>query len=139
MPPRKRKSLAPDAPLPLFPRRFSISLWGKGPLSVEELDELAVLPNGTRDVLGRWIEQTEGAKFWMKVFTDLKVRGCQDILIAVTDGLKGPRRVATKLIWLALRNITAQWARTSPYWRAAMNQFAILYEERFTNAARTLG
>src|SRR6476619_2960960 len=50
---------------------------------------LAVLPNGTRDILGLWIEQTEGAKFWMNVFTDLKVRGCQDILIAVTDGLKG--------------------------------------------------
>ena len=50
---------------------------------------LAVLPDGTRDILGIWIEQTEGAKFWMKVFTDLKVRGCQDILIAVTDGLKG--------------------------------------------------
>jgi len=45
---------------------------------------LAVLPNGTREILGIWIEQTEGAKFWMKVFTDLKVRGCQDILIAVT-------------------------------------------------------
>jgi putative transposase len=50
---------------------------------------LAVLPDGTRDILGLWIEQTEGAKFWMKVFTDLKARGCQDILIAVTDGLKG--------------------------------------------------
>jgi transposase-like protein len=50
---------------------------------------LAVLPDGTRDILGLWIEQTEGAKFWLKVFTDLKTRGCQDILIAVTDGLKG--------------------------------------------------
>jgi putative transposase len=50
---------------------------------------LAVLPDGTRDILGIWIEQTEGAKFWMKVFTDLKTRGCHDILIAVTDGLKG--------------------------------------------------
>ena len=50
---------------------------------------LAMLPDGTRDILGLWIEQTEGAKFWMKVFTDLKTRGCQDILIAVTDGLKG--------------------------------------------------
>ncbi len=50
---------------------------------------LAVLPDGTRDILGLWIEQTEGAKFWMKVFADLKARGCQDILIAVTDGLKG--------------------------------------------------
>lgn len=50
---------------------------------------LAVLPDGRRDVLGLWIEQTEGAKFWLKVFTDLKTRGCEDILIAVTDGLKG--------------------------------------------------
>jgi putative transposase len=50
---------------------------------------LAVLPDGTRDILGLWIENTEGAKFWMKVFNDLKTRGVQDILIAVTDGLKG--------------------------------------------------
>jgi len=50
---------------------------------------LGVLPDGTRDVLGLWIENTEGAKFWMKVFNDLKTRGVGDILIAVTDGLKG--------------------------------------------------
>ena len=50
---------------------------------------LAVLPDGSRDILGMWIEQTEGTKFWTKVFADLKARGCQDILIAVTDGLKG--------------------------------------------------
>src|SRR5262245_49077739 len=214
---------------------------------------LAVLPDGSRDILGIWIEQTEGAKFWMKVFTDLKTRGCQDILIAVTDGLKGMeealaavfpattlqtcivhlirhslafgnfkerkhlaaalrpiytapsadlgsaalddfergswgrkfptvvaawrrawtyvipffafppeiRRLiyttnalesvhaqlrkiiktrghfphddaATKLIWLALRNITAKWERTPSYWRPAMNQFAILYGDRFS-------
>jgi putative transposase len=214
---------------------------------------LAVLPDGTRDILGIWIEQTEGAKFWLKVFTDLKTRGCLDILIAVTDGLKGMsealavaypattlqtcvvhlirnsldlagwqdrkplaralrqiytaasveaavtalesfaegpwgqrfptivkmwrqawehvipffafppavRRViyttnalesvharvrkviktrghfptdeaATKLIWLALRNITADWLRAAHHWRDAMNHFAILYEDRFT-------
>ena len=50
---------------------------------------LGVLPNGTRDILGLWIENTEGAKFWLKVFNDLKTRGVNDILIAVTDGLKG--------------------------------------------------
>ena len=50
---------------------------------------LGVLPDGTRDILGLWIEGTEGAKFWMKVFNDLKTRGVNDILIAVTDGLKG--------------------------------------------------
>ena len=214
---------------------------------------LAVLPDGTRDILGLWIEQTEGAKFWLKVFTDLKTRGCQDILIAVTDGLKGMaealeasyprttlqtcivhllrgsleyvgwkdrkhvaaalrhiytapsadaaasaldtfeqgpwgtrfpmiakawrrawthvvpffafppaiRRVlyttnvlesvharlrkiiktrghfpndeaATKLLWLALRNITRDWVLPLRTWRDAMTQFALLYDDRFT-------
>jgi transposase-like protein len=40
----------------------------------------------------------------------------------------------TKLIWLALRNITADWTRPTREWKAAMNQFAILYEDRFTLA-----
>ena len=214
---------------------------------------LGILPDGSKDILGLWIENTEGAKFWMKVFNDLKTRGCNDILIAVTDGLKGMpealaavvpattlqtcivhlirnsldyaswkdrkalaaaikpiytapsaeaaqaeldaladgpwgskfptvvaawrrawdkvipffafppevRKViyttnaiesvnarlrkiiktrghfpsddaATKLIWLALRNITADWGRPANTWKVAMNQFAILYEDRFT-------
>ncbi|MDQ3024790.1 MAG: IS256 family transposase [bacterium] len=217
---------------------------------------LGVLPDGSRDILGLWIEGTEGAKFWMKVFNDLKTRGIGDILIAVTDGLKGMpealgavfpattlqtcivhlirnsldyaswkdrkllaaairpiytaanaeaalaeldafeqgpwgkkfptvvgswrrawshvipffafppqiRKViyttnaiesvnarlrkiiktrghfpsddaATKLIWLALRNITADWGRAAKDWKEAMNQFAILYEDRFTKVA----
>ena len=217
---------------------------------------LGVLPDGTRDILGLWIEGTEGAKFWMKVFNDLKTRGVNDILIAVTDGLKGMaealgavfpattlqtcivhlirnsldyaswkerkllaaaikpiytapsaeaaqakldefeagpwgkkfptvvaswrrawshvipffafppqvRRViyttnaiesinsqlrkiiktrghfpsddaASKLLWLALRNITADWGRAAKDWKEAMNQFAILYEDRFTKVA----
>ena len=50
---------------------------------------LGVLPDGTRDILGLWVENNEGAKFWMKVFNDLKTRGVHDILIAVTDGLNG--------------------------------------------------
>ena len=39
---------------------------------------------------------------------------------------------ATKLIWLALRNITATWAKEANFWRSARNQFAIVYGERFT-------
>ena len=214
---------------------------------------LGVRPDGTRDILGLWIENTEGAKFWMKVFNDLKTRGVADILIAVTDGLKGMgealgvvypettlqtcivhlirnsldyanwkerkalaaaikpiykaasaeaaeveldafeegpwgqkfptvvaswrrawsnvipffafppavRKViyttnaiesvnarlrkilktrghfpsddaAAKLIWLALRNITAKWSHAAHDWKEAMNQFAILYQDRFT-------
>ena len=46
---------------------------------------------------------------------------------------------ATKLIWLALRNITADWGRAAHNWKEAMNQFAILYEERFTRAGSRLG
>ena len=216
---------------------------------------LGILPDGSKDILGIWIENTEGAKFWMKVFNDLKTRGCNDILIAVTDGLKGMgealavaypattlqtcivhlirnsldyaswkdrkalavaikpiykavsaeaalaeldafeqsewgskfptvvaawrrvwdkvipffafppevRRViyttnaiesvnarlrkiiktrghfpsdeaATKLIWLALHNITADWGRAANHWKSAMNQFAILYQDRFEKA-----
>ncbi|HET8777660.1 MAG TPA: IS256 family transposase [Candidatus Limnocylindria bacterium] len=50
---------------------------------------LALTAEGEKEVLGLWIEQTEGAKFWLKVMNDLKTRGVQDILIAVVDGLKG--------------------------------------------------
>jgi putative transposase len=217
---------------------------------------LGVRRDGTREILGVWIENTEGAKFWMKVFNDLRTRGVTDILIAVTDGLKGMpqalevvfprttlqtcivhlirnsldyaswkdrkplaaalrpiyaaasaeaalealdafeagewgrkfptvvaawrrawdqvipffsfppeiRRViyttnaiesvnarlrkiiktrghfptddaASKLIWLALRNITADWGKPAHHWKEAMNQFAILYAERFTQEA----
>ncbi len=50
---------------------------------------LGVRPDGSRDILGLWIESTKGARFWMKVFNDLRARGVNDILIAVTDSLKG--------------------------------------------------
>jgi transposase-like protein len=50
---------------------------------------LGVTVDGDRDVLGMWFQETEGAKFWMQVLTDLKQRGVQDILIACVDGLKG--------------------------------------------------
>jgi putative transposase len=50
---------------------------------------LGVTLDGDRDVLGMWFQETEGAKFWMQVLTDLKTRGVQDILIACVDGLKG--------------------------------------------------
>jgi putative transposase len=50
---------------------------------------LGIKPSGEKEVLGLWIEQSEGAKFWLKVMNDLKNRGVADILIAVVDGLKG--------------------------------------------------
>jgi len=50
---------------------------------------LGVAADGSRDVLGLWIEQNEGARFWLGVMNELKTRGVGDILIAVVDGLKG--------------------------------------------------
>ena len=50
---------------------------------------IGMRPSGHKEVLGLWIEQTEGAKFWMRVMSEIKARGTQDILIAVVDGLKG--------------------------------------------------
>lgn len=50
---------------------------------------LGVRPDGIKEVLGLWIDETESATFWLSVFNELKGRGVQDILIAVTDGLAG--------------------------------------------------
>ena len=50
---------------------------------------LGITGDGEREVLGLWIAENEGAKFWLSVMTELRNRGVQDILIAVVDGLKG--------------------------------------------------
>ncbi len=50
---------------------------------------LGVEADGTKDILGIWIETTEGARFWLRVMTELKNRGVEDVPIAVVDGLKG--------------------------------------------------
>lgn len=50
---------------------------------------LGVLADGRKVVLGLWIEQNEGAKFWLRVMNELKNRGVEDIMLAVVDGLKG--------------------------------------------------
>src|SRR5919107_4201596 len=50
---------------------------------------LGVRADGGKEVLGLWLEQNEGAKFWLRVMNELKNRGVDDILLAVVDGLKG--------------------------------------------------
>ena len=50
---------------------------------------IGITCSGDKEVLGLWIEQSEGAKFWLRVMNELKARGTQDLLIAVVDGLKG--------------------------------------------------
>ena len=50
---------------------------------------LGIRPDGTKEILGLWIEQSEGTKFWLRVMNELKSRGVEDVLIAIVDGLKG--------------------------------------------------
>ena len=50
---------------------------------------LGVRADGTKEILGLWLEQNEGAKFWLQVLNELRNRGVEDVLIAVVDGLKG--------------------------------------------------
>ena len=50
---------------------------------------LGVRADGAKDILGLWLEQSEGAKFWLRVMNELRNRGVEDILLAVVDGLKG--------------------------------------------------
>jgi len=50
---------------------------------------IGITMTGEKDVLGLWLAQTEGAKFWLQVVTELRNRGVQDIFIACVDGLKG--------------------------------------------------
>lgn len=50
---------------------------------------LGVRADGIKEILGLWIEQNEGAKFWLRVMNELRNRGVEDVLVAVVDGLKG--------------------------------------------------
>src|SRR6516162_5856689 len=92
---------------------------------------LALNSEGEKEVLGLWIEQTEGAKFWLKVMNELKVRGLNDILIAVVDGLKGfPEAIKTVYqaanadqALVRLEEFEAEWGKRYPAigqaWRRA--------------------
>ena len=58
---------------------------------------LGINMDGHKELLGMWLAENEGAKFWLSVLTELKNRGLQDILIACVDGLKGfPEAIATE-------------------------------------------
>jgi putative transposase len=81
--------------------------------------------SGYKEILGLWIEQNEGAKFWLKVMTELKNRGTQDILVAVVDGLKGfpeaiesvfpEARVQTCIVHLIRHSLSfASWKERRP-------------------------
>ncbi len=84
---------------------------------------LGIQADGQRDVLDLWIEQTGGAKFWLKVFNELKARG------------HFPNdEAAIKLLWMALRNVLAKSVCAAFDRKSATSQFAILFGDRFTQA-----
>ena len=101
--PRDRQGRFEPALIAKYQRRFPgfdqkiIALYARG---IKIRDEgavknkavylaIGVRCSGHKEVLGIWIEQTEGAKFWLRVMTEIRNRGTHDVLIAVVDGLKG--------------------------------------------------
>ena len=75
---------------------------------------LGITCQGEKEVLGLWIEQTEGAKFWLKVMNELRTRGVGDILIAVVDGLTGfPDAIAAVFPQTAVQTCIVHLIRNS--------------------------
>lgn len=113
---------------------------------------LPIRADGCKELLGVWIEQNEGAKFWLKVMNELPNRGVEDILIksfhfthqepeyADSQGAQEPGhfpgdKSATKLIYLALKNLPKKWTMPLKRWKSAMNQFTIQYGGRIFQAS----
>jgi putative transposase len=87
--------------------------------------------DGIKQVLGLWTEQTEGAKFWLRVMTNAIESLNRSLRKAVkTRGHFPNDQAATKLLYLAIKNLAEKWKRQPKDWAAAMNQFAILFDER---------
>lgn len=83
------RPLAAIYPLVIFDALF-VSIRDEGVVKKKAVYlALGVRKDGTREILGLWIQETEGARFWLRVMNDLHARGVEDILIAVVDGLKG--------------------------------------------------
>ena len=85
----QQRPLDPVYPL-IFFDAIRVKIRDEGMVRNKAIDvALGVRADGRKEVLGLWIEQNEGAKFWLRVMNELKNRGVDDILLAVVDGLKG--------------------------------------------------
>lgn len=104
---------------------------------------IGVRCSGHKEILGLWIEQQEGAKFWFKVMTELRQRGTQDVLVAVVDGLRGfpeaieavfpEARVQTCIVHLIRHSMQfASWKERKPL-AAALK---LIYRADTAEAAR---
>src|SRR5215212_9840575 len=74
---------------------------------------LGVRADGSKEILGLWLEQNEGAKFWLRVMNEIKNRGVEDVLIAVVDGLKGfPEAITAVFPQATVQTCIVQTIRT---------------------------
>jgi putative transposase len=99
--------------------------------------------DGKKEVLGIWVEHTEGARFWLRVMNDLKARGIEDVLIVVCDGLTGlPAAVET--VWpeaivqtciVHLTRASLRWVNYKDRKRVAA-QLRLIYSASTEQAAR---
>jgi putative transposase len=80
-----------DALYPIvYPDVLQVKVRDQGPVSNKAIYlAIGVNLSGLKEVLGLWASETEGAKFWLSIITELKSRGVKDIFIACVDGLKG--------------------------------------------------
>ena len=79
---------------------------------------LGVRADGTKEILGLWLEQNEGAKFWLRVMNELKNRGVEDVLIAVVDGLKGfPEAITAVFPQATVQDLHRSLAAPQPRFR----------------------
>jgi putative transposase len=84
---------------------------------------LGIDKSGHKDLLGIWIDQSEGANFWLSVLTDLRNRGVQDILIACVDGLKGfPEAIQAIFPHTEVQQCVIHQIRNSMRYIASKNQ-----------------
>lgn len=105
---------------------------------------LGVDRDGQKDVLGLWIEQTEGAAFWLRVMTELKSRGVEDILVALVDGLVGfPDAITTVFPQAQVHHCVVHLVRQSLHYaswkdrKAVAGQLRLIYRAPTEAAAET--
>jgi putative transposase len=97
---------------------------------------LGIGVDGHKEVLGIWMETTEGAKFWLKVITELKNRGVQDILIACCDGLKGfPQAIEAVFPKTVVQTCVVHMIRNSMRFVGWAQRKAVCAELRYVYAA----
>ena len=101
---------------------------------------IGVNMSGHKEVLGMWSAETEGAKFWLNVITELKNRGLKDILIACVDGLKGfPEAIEAVFPQAQVQTCIVHLIRNSLAYVPARQRKAVASDLKLIYKAATLG